>query len=59
MAKGWLFDPKGLAIVNVMAGYLAGKYLQQKGSSCEGIARLLLSGVLLVFIAYRRNFYFL
>ena len=61
--EGVAFDPEGLlstlpAIVNVMAGYLAGKYLQQKGSSYEGIAVLLLSGVLLVFIAYCWNFYF-
>lgn len=39
----------------MVAGYLAGKYIQKKGSSYEGLAILLLSGALLLFAAYCWN----
>ena len=50
------FDPEGLlstlpAIVNVIAGYLAGVYIQGKGKNYESVAKLLMAGVLLVFTA--------
>ncbi len=55
--EGIAFDPEGLlstlpAIVNVVAGYVAGKYIQQKGSTYEGLAILLLAGAVLLFGAY-------
>jgi predicted acyltransferase len=55
--EGIAFDPEGLlstmpAIVNVMAGYTAGKYIQQKGTTYEGLTKLLLAGALLLFGAY-------
>jgi predicted acyltransferase len=50
------FDPEGLlstlpAIVNVIAGYLAGAYIQRKGRNYESVAKLLISGACLIFIA--------
>jgi predicted acyltransferase len=61
--EGVAFDPEGLlstlpAIVNVTAGYLAGKYIQQKGNSFEGLTKLLLAGTALIFAAYCWNFSF-
>ncbi|MBB6500459.1 acyltransferase family protein [Pedobacter cryoconitis] len=50
------FDPEGIlstipAIVNVVIGYFAGKFIQEKGKGYESIARLFLVGSLLVLIA--------
>lgn len=50
------FDPEGLlstlpAIVNVVIGYYAGKFIQQKGKGYDTISKLLLTGCLFVFIA--------
>lgn len=50
------FDPEGIlstlpAIVNVVAGYLAGVFIQQKGKSYEGISKLLMVGFLLTSLA--------
>jgi predicted acyltransferase len=61
--EGVAFDPEGLlstlpAIVNVIAGYVVGKYVQQKGNSYEGLTTLLLGGFLLIFAAYCWNFSF-
>jgi predicted acyltransferase len=61
--EGIAFDPEGIlstipAIVNVVAGYLAGAWLQQKGKSYEAIARLMLAGFALLVIAYFWNFQF-
>lgn len=61
--EGVAFDPEGLlstlpAIVNVTAGYFAGKYIQQKGNSYEGLSKLLLAGMILIFLAYCWNFTF-
>ena len=61
--EGVAFDPEGLlstlpAIVNVTAGYFVGKYIQQKGTTYQGLTILLLGGVALVFLAYCWNFYF-
>lgn len=50
------FDPEGVlstlpAIVNVLAGYMAGVFVQQKGKSYEGISKLLIVGFLLASLA--------
>ena len=50
------FDPEGLlstlpAIVNVIAGYLAGRFIQQKGNSYETIAKLMIAGTTLLLVA--------
>jgi predicted acyltransferase len=54
---GLPFDPEGLlstlpAIVNVLAGYLLGRYLREGGINYEKLARILLIGALLLFVAY-------
>ncbi len=61
--EGVAFDPEGLlstlpAVANVIAGYVVGKYVQQKGISYESLAVLLLAGAGLLFAAYCANFYF-
>jgi predicted acyltransferase len=58
--EGVAFDPEGFlstmpAIVNVIGGYIAGKYIQAKGNTYEGLTKLLLAGVLLLFAAYCWN----
>jgi predicted acyltransferase len=55
--EGVPFDPEGWlstipAVVNVTAGYLAGRFIQSKGRSFEGLSKLLLAGKLLVAIGY-------
>jgi len=50
------FDPEGLlstlpAIVNVIAGYLAGAYIQRKGRNYESVAKLLIAGICLMGVA--------
>ncbi len=50
------FDPEGLlstlpAIVNVIAGFLAGAFIQKKGKNYESVAKLLLCGGLLIGLA--------
>jgi predicted acyltransferase len=50
------FDPEGLlstlpAIVNVLAGYLAGQFIREQGKTYEGLAKLLLVGFSLILIA--------
>jgi predicted acyltransferase len=50
------FDPEGLlstlpAIVNVIAGYLTGRFIQEKGKNFETVAKLLMTGCVLVWIA--------
>jgi predicted acyltransferase len=54
--EGVAFEPEGAlstipSIVNVTFGYLAGKWIQRKGKEYEGLAKLLLAGVLLVTLA--------
>ena len=61
--EGVAFDPEGFlstlpAIVNVVAGFVAGQYIQKKGKTYEGITHLLLAGFSLVVIAYFWNFIF-
>jgi predicted acyltransferase len=54
--EGIAFDPEGLlstlpAIVNVIIGYYAGKFIQESGKSYTTISKLLLTGCLFIFIA--------
>lgn len=54
--EGVAFDPEGIlstfpAIVNVIAGYFTGLFIQQKGKTYEGLARILLTGSCLMAIA--------
>lgn len=55
--EGVAFDPEGLlstfpAVANVVAGYSVGRFLQEKGSSYETIAHLMLAGAALLLGAY-------
>jgi predicted acyltransferase len=55
--EGIAFDPEGIlstlpSIVNVIAGYFTGKFVQKKGNSYETIARLMVTGSLLLFTAW-------
>ena len=57
------FDPEGIlstlpAIVNVICGYFAGKFIQEKGKSYETISRLMLFGFLFIFLALFWNLSF-
>lgn len=50
------FDPEGIlstfpAIVNVICGYFAGRFIQEKGKGYETISKLMLFGCLFIFIA--------
>lgn len=61
--EGVAFDPEGLlstlpAVVNVIAGYLVGMHIQQKGKNYEGLTQLMLVGFVLVTVAYFWNFLF-
>jgi predicted acyltransferase len=61
--EGVAFDPEGWlstlpAIVNVVAGYAAGKFITEKGMQYETITKLLLAGFVLVVTAYFWNFLF-
>ena len=55
--EGIPFDPEGWlstlpAIGNVVGGFLVGRFVQQKGKSYEGLAKLLLAGCALICVAY-------
>lgn len=61
--EGIPFDPEGWlgtlpAIVNVFIGYMAGRFIQQKGKGYETISRLMLTGTLLIFLALWWNMIF-
>lgn len=54
--EGIPFDPEGLlstlpAIVNVIAGYFAGDFIRRHGNSYETIAKLMIAGSVLIFLA--------
>jgi predicted acyltransferase len=54
--EGVPFDPEGIlstlpAIVNVLAGYLAGRFVRDHGRTGQTIARLLLAGTVCVLLA--------
>jgi predicted acyltransferase len=57
------FDPEGLlstmpAVASVIFGYLAGKYIREKGNSYEMISHLLVAGLLSIFIGLSWNIVF-
>jgi len=59
--EGIAFDPEGWlstlpAIGNVVGGFMVGRFIQQKGNSYESLAKLLLAGASLVFLAYCWNY---
>lgn len=61
--EGIAFEPEGIlstlpAIVNVLAGYLTGKYLKEKGSNFETISKMLLAGAGLLLLALTWNMVF-
>jgi len=61
--EGVAFDPEGIlstlpAIVNVICGYFAGKFIQEKGKSYETISKLMLFGFLFIFLALFWNLSF-
>jgi predicted acyltransferase len=54
--EGVPFDPEGIlstipAIVNVTLGYLAGDFIRKNGNNFETIAKLMLAGAALIFVA--------
>jgi predicted acyltransferase len=54
--EGMAFDPEGLlstlpAIVNVIAGYFAGDFIRRNGNNYETIAKLMIAGAALIFVA--------
>lgn len=58
-----VFDPEGIlstfpAVVNVIAGYCAGKFLRRKQVTYETISKLLIIGNVLVFVAICWNPFF-
>ena len=55
--EGVAFDPEGIAsaltsIVQVIFGYIAGQYIQQKGKNYEMLSNLFIAGVVLVFTGF-------
>ena len=61
--EGVPFDPEGLgstmpAIVQVIFGFLVGEYIQLKGKNFEMLAKLLLTGVVLILVGYIWDFSF-
>lgn len=61
--EGIPFDPEGLlstlpAIVNVVIGYYAGRFIRQNGKGYNTIAKLMLAGCFLIFIALCWNMIF-
>ncbi len=61
--EGVAFDPEGIlstlpAIVNVICGYYAGKFIQEKGKGYETISKLMLFGFLFIFLALFWNMSF-
>ena len=61
--EGIAFDPEGFlstlpAIVNVLAGYWAGLFINRKGATYETVAHMLVAGVILVFIGLWWDLFF-
>ena len=57
MGEGIPFDPEGIlstltSIVNVIAGYLAGRFIQKNGNSVPAIRFLFVAGILLIGLSY-------
>ena len=61
--EGVAFDPEGVlstlpAIANVTFGYFAGRWVQERGRTYEGLAKLLLAGALAVTLALCWDWFF-
>ncbi len=61
--EGFPFDPEGLlstlpAIVNVLAGYFVGAFLQRKGKNFESLFKIMLVGFICFVIAWWWNLVF-
>jgi predicted acyltransferase len=61
--QGIVFDPEGLlstlpAVVNVLAGYVTGWFILKKDKTYETVAKLALSGLVLIFVALCWNYFF-
>jgi predicted acyltransferase len=61
--EGVAFDPEGIlstipSIINVICGYYAGKFIQEKGKTYEMISKLLLVGFVFIFLALCWNMSF-
>jgi len=61
--EGVAFDPEGVlstlpSIANVTFGYAAGRWVQREGKSYEGLAKLLLTGILAVVVALCWDWFF-
>jgi predicted acyltransferase len=57
MGEGVPFEPEGLlstlpATVNVLAGYMVGRYIQKNGSTMKSVLLLLLVGALFIFVGF-------
>jgi predicted acyltransferase len=55
--EGVAFDPEGIvsavpAIVQVVFGYMAGKFIREKGKTWEMLSHVFIAGALLVFFGY-------
>jgi len=55
--EGIAFDPEGWistlpSVGNIVAGFIVGQFIQQKGKTYEGLAKLMLAGFGLLVIAY-------
>ena len=58
--EGIAFDPEGFlstipAVVNVVAGYYTGVFVQQQGRTKSGIGKLVIAGAILIALAYLWN----
>ncbi len=58
--QGIAFEPEGIlstfpSIVNVVIGYYAGEFIRSRGNNYETVAKLLLAGAAMLFIAYFWN----
>ncbi len=61
--EGIAFDPEGLlstlpSVVNVIAGYLTGLYLQKGGRNYETLAKMMMVGAALIFMALWWDLFF-
>ncbi len=61
--EGFAFDPEGWvstlpAIVNVLIGFIVGKFIQEKGKTYEGLTHLLMWGAGFMFLAFMWNYQF-
>jgi predicted acyltransferase len=61
--EGVAFDPEGVlstlpAIANVIFGYAAGRWVQDRGKNFEGLTKLLLVGILSVLLALSWDWFF-